>query len=59
MSKQLVAYMWEFEQIKDLYLRIVAPCNLFVEFIHEVRSATQLPIDRTWKSLLKIQKVLD
>ena len=54
MSKQLVAYMWEFEQIKDLYLRIVAPCNLFVEFIHEVRSATRLPIEKTRKSLLKI-----
>ena len=31
--------MWEFKQIKDLYLRIVAPRNLFVEFIHEVRSS--------------------
>jgi len=51
--------MWEFKQIKDLCLRIVAPRNLFIEFIHEVRSATRLPIDRTWKSLLKIQKVLD
>jgi len=24
--------MWEFKQIKDLHLRIVAPCNLFIEF---------------------------
>jgi len=44
--------MSEFKQIKDLYLRIVAPCNLFIEFIHEVRSATWLPIERTRKSLL-------
>ena len=43
--------MWEFKQIKDLYLRIVAPHKLFIEFIHEVRSATRLPIERTWKSL--------
>jgi len=35
-------------QTKDLYLRIVAPRNLFIEFIHEVRSATRLPIERTW-----------
>jgi len=40
--------VWEFKQIKDLYLRIVAPCNLFIEFIHEVRSSTRLPIGRTW-----------
>jgi len=32
--------MWEFKQIKDLYMRIVAPRNLFIEFIHEVRRAT-------------------
>jgi len=30
-----------------LYLRIVAPRNLFIEFIHKVRSATRLPIERT------------
>jgi len=41
--------MWKFKQIKDLYLRIVAPRNLFIEFIHEVRSATRLPFDRTWE----------
>jgi len=46
--------MWEFKQIKDLYPRIVAPRNLFIEFIHEVQSATRLAIDRTRKSLLKI-----
>jgi len=23
--------------------------NLFIEFIHEVRDATQLPIERTWE----------
>jgi len=44
-------YVWEFKQIKDLYLRIVAPPNLLIEFIHEVRSATRLPIVRTRKSL--------
>jgi len=42
----------EFKQIKDLYLRIVAPRNLFIEFIHEVGSATRLPIERTRKSLV-------
>jgi len=46
MFKQL-QYVWEFKQIKDLYLRIVAPRNYFVEFIHEVRSPTRLPIERT------------
>jgi len=50
--------VWEFKQIKDLYLRIVAPRNLFIEFIHEVRSATGLPTERTRKSLLKIEKAL-
>jgi len=36
--------VWEFKQIKDLYLRIVAPRILmFIEFVHEVRSATRLP----------------
>jgi len=35
--------------MKDLYLRIVAPHNLFIEFIHEVRSATRLPVERTWE----------
>jgi len=35
------------KQNKDLYLSIVAPRNLFIEFIHEVRSATRLPIERT------------
>ena len=39
--------MWEFKQIKDLYLRTVAPRNLFIEFIHEVRCGTRLPIERT------------
>jgi len=49
MFKQLVEHMWEFKQVKDLYLRIVAPHNLLTEFIHEVRSATRLPIDRMQK----------
>jgi len=46
--------VWEFKQIKDVYLRIVASRNLFIEFIHEVRSATRLPIERTQKIFLKI-----
>jgi len=50
--------VWEFKQIKDLYLRIAAR-KVFIECIHEVRSVTGLPIERTWKSLLKIWKVLD
>jgi len=52
MSKKLVRV--GFKQIKDLYLRIVAPYNLFIKFIHEVRSTTRLPIERTRKSLWKI-----
>jgi len=43
--------VWEFKQIKDLYLRIVAPRNLFIEFTHEVRSATRLPLRECGKSL--------
>jgi len=35
-------------------MRIVAPRNLFIEYMHEVRSATRLPIERTRKSLLKV-----
>jgi len=30
-------------------MRIVAPRILFIEFMHEVRSATWLPIERTQK----------
>jgi len=41
MSEQLVRV--GIETNKDHYLRIVAPRNLFIEFIHEVRSATRLP----------------
>jgi len=41
--------VWEFKQIKDLHLRIVAPHNLFTKFIHKVCSMTRLPIGRTWK----------
>jgi len=52
MSKQLVRA--GFKQIKDLYLRIAASRNLFIEFVHEVRSATQLPVERTRKSLLTV-----
>jgi len=32
-------------------MRIVATCNLFIEFIHKVRSATRLPLREHWKSL--------
>jgi len=32
--------VWEIKQIKDLCLRIVAPGNLFIEFIHEAQSTT-------------------
>ena len=41
MSKQLERV--GIQTKKDLYLRIVAPRNLFIEFVHEVRSATRLP----------------
>jgi len=41
--------VWEFKQIKDLYMRIVATPKLFIEFMHELRSATRLPIERTPK----------
>jgi len=47
MFKQLV---YKFKQIKDLYLRTVAPRNLYIEFVHELRSATRLPIERTWEA---------
>jgi len=50
--------VWEFKQIKDLYLRIVAPRDLFIEFIHEVRNATRLPIETTRKSSLKFRRCL-
>ena len=33
----------------DLYLRIVAPPNLFIEFVHEVRSTTRLLTEITQK----------
>jgi len=38
--------VWEFKQIKDLHLRIVAPRNLFIEFI---RRTTRHPVERTQK----------
>jgi len=41
--------MWEIKQIKDLCLRIVAPHNLFIEFIHEMQNTTWLSIGRTWE----------
>ena len=45
MSKQLVRV--GIQTIKDLYLRIVASRNLFIEFMHEVWSVTWLHIERT------------
>jgi len=52
--------VWELNQIKDLHLQIVAPRNLFIEFIHEVRSATRLPTERTENvgSLCSLLKIL-
>jgi len=52
MSKQLVRMGIQTNQ--GSFLRIVAPRNLFIEFMHEVRSATLLLIARMRKSLLKI-----
>jgi len=40
-------FMWEFKQMKDLYLKMVAPRNLFLEFVHKVQSATRLPTEIT------------
>jgi len=36
---------------------IVAPHNLFIEFIHEVQSAKRLPIERTQKVFKVIEDV--
>jgi len=47
MSEQLVCV--RIKTNKDLYPRIVAHHNLFIKFMHEVRSATRLSIERTWK----------
>ena len=41
--------MWEFKQIKDLYMTIAAPRKLFIEFIREVRNNIRLSIARTQK----------
>jgi len=43
--------VWQFKQIKDIFLRVAAPHNLFIEFIHEVRSATGSPLRERGKSL--------
>jgi len=40
--------VWEFKQIKDLYLRSVARRNLFRCL---GLGAIRLPIERTWKSV--------
>jgi len=47
-------YVWEFKQIEDLYLRIAALFNLFIGFIHKVRSVTRIPNKRMRKSLLSL-----
>jgi len=41
--------VWEFKKINDLTMRIVAPHTLFIQFIHQVWRATQLPIERKQK----------
>jgi len=46
----------EFKQIKDTYMRILAPRNLFIEFMHEARSDSPL---RERRKTLKIAKMLD
>jgi len=51
-------YVWEFKQIKDLHLRIVAPRNLFIEFIHEVRSATRSPLRERGKVYQRFKRCL-
>jgi len=58
MFKQLVQHVWEFKQVKDLCMSIVAPRNLFIEFMHDVRPDSPLK-ERGKPSLLKILKVLD
>jgi len=45
MSKQLVCVGIQ----TNLYLRIVAPHNLFIKFEHQVQSAIQLLTERTRK----------
>jgi len=35
------------------------PGDLFIEFMHDVRSATRFPMEKTQKVLLKISKLLD
>ena len=39
-------------------MRIVAPRNLFIEFMHEVRRATRLPIERTLRECRKSLKFI-
>jgi len=39
--------MWEFKQIKDLYLRIVTPRNLFIEFTRAFCEARSNPLEVT------------
>jgi len=41
--------VWKFKKINDFYVRIVAIRNLFIEFIHEVRSDS--PLTECGKSL--------
>ena len=35
------------------------PGDLFIEFMHDVRSATRFPMEKTQKVFLKISKLLD
>jgi len=41
--------VWEFKQIKDLYLKIVAPRNFFIEFMDKVRP--DYPLKERGKSM--------
>ena len=50
--------MCEFKEIKDLFPRIVAPCKLFIEFIHKVRSATRSPLRERGKVYYRFKMCL-
>ena len=43
--------MWEFNQIKDLYLRIIVPRNVFIEFITRCEGRPDSPLRERGKSL--------
>jgi len=43
--------VWEFKQVKDIYMRIVAPRNLFIEFMHKLLAQPNSPLRECGKSL--------